>query len=239
MDDSFFNPNPQIESFSFDNGEACYVIDDALREPERLRQWAIEQRDDFKDLDFTAYPGTYLLPPQALGEALHTYFQSHIRQRFDVQRVLQMQSRLAMVTCQPAELKPFQRLCHIDQMGLPSIYSIQASVLYLFDDPALGGTSFYVPTRSDVETIELFRDATSLPTEQFNRRYDIAPGYMNGSNRYFRRIGQVPARWNRMIFYDANILHTGDITDPSRLSKDPSQGRLTFIGFFTSQRHTV
>ncbi|MDA3913156.1 MAG: DUF6445 family protein [Oleiagrimonas sp.] len=57
---------------------------------------------------------------------------------------------------------------------------------------------------------------------------------------YFQsHIGQVPARCNRMIFHDGNILHTGDIADPSRLSEDPSQGRLTFKGFFTSQRHTT
>jgi len=60
---------------------------------------------------------------------------------------------------------------------------------------------------------------------------------MIGSNRYFDRVASVPARWNRLIFYDGSLLHSGDIAAPDRLSADPQLGRLTLNGFFTCRRN--
>ncbi|KGI77614.1 DUF6445 family protein [Oleiagrimonas soli] len=235
----WFHPNPQIQTLRLEHGATCFVIDDVLREPERLRDWAIAQREAFKPVDFNAYPGIYLLPPNALAHAFHAFFLQHMRPHFDARRVLEMQSRLAMVTRPPEQLRPFQWLCHSDQVGVPTAYSIQASVLYLFEDEELGGTSFYAPSRTRQEISDLYHDASNLPATEFTRKRGIPPSYMNGSNAYFTRIGQAPARWNRMIFYDGNILHSGDIHDPRRLSSDPANGRLTFNGFFTCRRHTT
>jgi hypothetical protein len=60
---------------------------------------------------------------------------------------------------------------------------------------------------------------------------------MNDGNRYFRKVGGIDAKWNRLIFYDGDILHSGDIPAPERLSADPLTGRLTLNGFFTSRRN--
>ncbi|MGH9693519.1 MAG: DUF6445 family protein, partial [Bryobacteraceae bacterium] len=65
----------------------------------------------------------------------------------------------------------------------------------------------------------------------------ISPGYMIGDNDFFARTGTIPARWNRMIFYDGSLLHSGDIETPERLTNDPATGRLTFNGFFTARRN--
>ena len=70
------------------------------------------------------------------------------------------------------------------------------------------------------------------------RRYDMQPGYLYESNRYFERVAGVPAKWNRLIFYDGGVLHSGDIREPEKMSPDPRAGRLTLNGFFTSRRHT-
>jgi hypothetical protein len=40
-----------------------------------------------------------------------------------------------------------------------------------------------------------------------------------------------------LIFYDGGLLHSGDITAPGKLSKDPVAGRLTLNGFFTCRRN--
>ncbi len=93
--------------------------------------------------------------------------------------------------------------------------------------------------RSREEIAALFADSTSLSNEAFAQRHGIAPGYMRESNAYFERIGGVPARWNRLIFYDGSLLHSGDIPSADRLSDDPSIGRLTFNGFFVSRRHAA
>ena len=234
-----FNPEPQVERIQLANGQCCHVVDDVLLQPELLVEWAVQQRAQFRAVDFNAYPGQYLLLPSAIEEALQTFFVSHVRGLFDARRLLQMQCRLAMVTLPPQALRPAQWFCHADRFGLEPLQSIQASVLYLFKDEALGGTSFYEATHSPQVTQQLFADSSSLPPHAFSERYGIQPGYMHASNDYFRQIGHVPARWNRAIFYDGGIYHSGHIESPEKLSDDPLAGRLTLNGFFTCRRHCV
>ncbi len=232
-----FNPRPQIERMPLANGNACFVIDDALLEPERFVEAAAQRRAQFRRVDFNAYPGIYLMVPDAVETALRAFFVEHMRRAFDARRLLHTHCRLSMVTLSPEALRPYQWLCHSDNFGLQASHSIQASVLYLFKDEGLGGTGFYEPARPAAATAQLFADASTLSAAEFTERHGIAPGYMLESNAYFNRIGGVPARWNRLIFYDGSLLHSGDILAPEKLSADPAQGRLTFNGFFTSRRN--
>jgi len=232
-----FNPDAKIEHVVLDNGAACHVVDDALRDPDAFVAWAVAHAGAFRQVDFNAYPGTYLMTPAEVERALEQFFIVRMRQFFDARRLLKMHCRLSMITLPPEALRPYQWLCHTDRFGLDASQSIQASVLYLFRDSSLGGTSFYAPARSTDETAQLFADTTTLSNEAFTARYGIQPGYIGASNAWFTRVGGVPARWNRLIFYDGAVLHSGDIPDPARLSTDPAQGRLTFNGFFVSRRH--
>ena len=237
--EAVFHKDPRIERVALDNGDTCYVVDDALCEPERFVDWAAARRAEFRPVDFNAYPGTYRMMPAAIETALEDFFNQHMRGCFDARRMKKMHCRLSMVTLPPEALRPFQWLCHSDRFGLGPAESIQATVLYLFKDTALGGTSFYAPRRPREETAALFADSTSLSNEAFAQRHGIAPGYMRESNAYFERIGSVPARWNRLIFYDGSLLHSGDIPSEDRLSDYPTIGRLTFNGFFVSRRHAA
>lgn len=108
-----------------------------------------------------------------------------------------------------------------------------ASVLYLFKYESLGETSFYVPKKSEKETAALVHDSLHMTAQAFEEKYGVKQKYMQGSNAYFDQIRSVPAKWNRIIFYDGDIHHTADIVDERKLSKDPSLGRLTMNGFFT------
>lgn len=233
-----FNPSPQITRVELLDGRCCFVVDDVLLDPEALVAWAEANRAQFRPVDFNAYPGTYLAVPGALEAALQDFFHCHMRGLFDARRLIRMHCRLGMVTLPPQALRPFQWLCHSDHFGLDRTQSIQASVLYLFRDEALGGTSFYAATGTPQATRQLFGDASSLGAEAFTARYGVPPGYMVASNDYFRLVGTVPARWNRMVFYDGSLLHSGHITAPDRLTDEPANGRLTFNGFFTCRRRT-
>jgi hypothetical protein len=234
-----FNDHPRIEHVRFPNGGACLVVDDALREPDRLVDFASSSRADFRSVDFNAYPGIFLLAPAALEQAQCDFFNRHLRRFFDARRVLSSHCRLSMVTLSSDALKPRQWLCHRDGVGAEATQSIQASVLYLFADATLGGTSFYEPARPPEEIARLFHDASTLPEAQFVQKYSIARGYMNASNIYFNKVGSIAAQWNRLIFYDGSQLHSGDIPAPERLSDDPRTGRLTLNGFFTSRRRAA
>jgi hypothetical protein len=232
-----FNPRPRIELISLFPGQGYAVIDDALLEPERLVEFAAARSDAFHSVDYNAYPGILLPTPGAISTALNDFFCEHVRRYFDARRVQHMHSRLALVTLPPETLRPWQCIPHTDRFShLTNEQSIQASVLYLFDDPGLGGTSFYQPSLPPREIENLFEDANRLPAAEFVQRYDIAQGYTCDSNRGFRRVGGVAAKWNRLIFYDGAMLHSGDILAPERLSADPRKGRLTLNGFFTSRR---
>ncbi len=234
-----FNPNPRIERVPIVDEQCCYVIDDALRDPERLVDFATWQRAAFHSVDYNAYPGLLLPTPGIISDKLNAFFVDHVRRFFDARRVVHMHSRLALVTLPPEQLRPYQRICHSDTFSPNPQHSLQASVLYLFRDESLGGTSFYVPKLSPQETRQLFSDAASMPNAQFRQRYDIQPGYLCESNRYFDRVAGVPAKWNRLIFYDGGLLHSGDIHAPEKMNADPRSGRLTLNGFFTSRRRAA
>ena len=229
-----FNPRPRVQRVDLVPGQACLVIDDVLLEPERLVAYASAQRAQFRGGDF--YPGIQLPTPGEITLALKTFFVEHIRQHFHARRMLQMHSRLALTTLPAAALRPYQWICHSDNVDLPPEHSMQACVLYLFADPSLGGTGFYEPLRPWSELRQLYRDAGTLSSADFAARYGIAPGYQCASNSYFRRVGAVDAKWNRLIFYDGGMLHSADIFAPEKLGTDPHRGRLTLNGFFTSRR---
>jgi hypothetical protein len=232
-----FNPSARLSLASIGSRHHCLVVDEALVDPERVRQLAAERQADFRPIEGNAYPGICLAAPDALTQELGELFARSVRRHFDARRLIRMHCRYSLVTLAPAALRPFQGLCHRDGETIASDQSIQASVLYLFRDERLGGTSFYEPSRSVAETAALFADSRSLSAAEFTERYGLLPGYIQHTNGYFKCLGSVPARWNRMIFYDGSMLHSGDIDHPEGLSADPLQGRLTLNGFFTSRRN--
>lgn len=234
--DLSFNPRPQVEVLRFGNGGYCCVIDDFVRFPDEWVRYAVARRAQFAPAAPSGYPGISLAIDLGAAHAMREFFGFHMRRYFDARRLVQMVCRYSLVTLAPWELRPAQWICHQDPpLGDPSL-TRQASVLYLFHDDSLGGTSFYEPTRSFAETAQLFADALALDAPQFTERYGIQPSYLCDSNAYFTRTATVPARWNRAVFYSGALLHTGQITAPERLTADPATGRLTVNFFFSSRR---
>ena len=234
---ALFNPRAAVEVVRFDERHFCLVIDNALLEPELQLQYAASHRQEFRAVDFNAYPGVYLKAPAALVRELCDLFLWRLRRHFNARRSVDVHCRFSMVTLPPQALRPIQWLCHRDDGRLPPRLSMQASVLYLFHNPQLGGTSFFDPLQPVAETDALFEDARRLTPETFAHKYRLRYGYMREPNEYFHLLGNIPARWNRLIVYDGGMLHTGDIGAPEQLSDDPLTGRLTLNGFFTSTRN--
>ncbi len=107
-----------------------------------------------------------------------------------------------------------------------------ACVVYLFDAPGMGGTSFYAPRQSLEDTAQLLRAAR-------DGQLDVAPSYLHTSNAWFEQVCTVPAAFNRAIFYDGSVFHAAQITAPAMLSDDPARGRLTMNGFFRYRKNAV
>ena len=234
---ALFNPQPRIEFLRFDAQASCLVVDNALIDPEAVRRFAVTRRADFMQAPFNAYPGIELAMPREFSALLQDFFDRHVRNGLGGRRTVRMHSRLAMVTTPPSALEPRQRICHRDSAWIDPAHAIAASVLYLFEDGTLGGTNFYRPRLPEAAIKQLVHDSSVMDRASFDARHpSIAHDYLDESNDYFERIGQVSSRWNRMIFYDGRLFHSGAVGGAQALTGDPATGRLTLNGFFTCSR---
>lgn len=229
----FFNPAPRVDEVVVGPGQRCLVIDDALIDPAGLVDWVDRHR--FESAEGNAYPGQLMEAVSVLEQSLDGFFTQHVRPRLGARRTLGMYARFSLATLAPDALQPGQWQCHRDRVAVaPALCA--ASVLYLFHDVRLGGTSFYRPRGTAAQLERMLHDAQALDAASFSARYGVHPGYMTGSNDHFEQTGHVPAAWNRLIFYDGGQFHSGHITHPELLSDDAHRGRLTFNGFFACRR---
>ena len=150
-----------------------------------------------------------------------------------------MSTYLSMATRQPGELAPLQRLPHSDPRASLERNNY-AALVYLFNDAGLGGTGFYRWTNR-----ELIEQATAMEMEQAGSSasfleehlgmYRQPPQYMAGSNEVAELLLEIPARFNRLLFYSGDVPHSAHIPHPERLSPDFAKGRLT-LNCFASVR---
>jgi hypothetical protein len=231
-----FNPTPVIEEVLLDDGNPVLVVDDVLLHPGQLVDYASEHRASLTPSPHNAYPGIQFPTPDAVREQLGDFFAQHIRSRLGARRTQRLHARLSMVTLPPQALQARQSIPHRDSQGLDARECIAASVLYLFADPELGGTSFFLPKKSDLETRLLVHDSSTLSAADFTQKHGIPAGYFTASNDWFECMGTLAAKWNRMIFYGGNLFHSGHVAAPEKLDDDPCRGRLTLNGFFTCTR---
>ena len=232
-----FNPNPRVSVLPLAGERPCIVIDDVLANPDAVVAWAASQT--FVSPAGNFYPGLVLDLPDAFAQRLVDVFTVHARGRLGGRRTLGATVRLAMVTTPPGKLDPCQWQCHRDRLGdAPESTLDVASVLYLFRDPSLGGTSFYRPLRQIRQIRHMIAESLQLDATSFGARYGVKPGYMMEGNAYFEHVARVPAAWNRMIFYDGGIFHSGDIGRPEALNADPRTGRLSMNSFITCRTNT-
>ncbi len=231
-----FNPRPRIDIVPIAGRHVCYVIDNALLDPDDLVDYAEAHLDRFEETRHNAYPGPELRMPVDFSARLDAFFGEHLRKAFAVRRTERMYSRLAITATPPERLAPSQSICHVDRLSVDAQHRIVASVLYLFRDERLGGTSFYAPKHPPQTIVPLIQDAGRLDAENFKARYGIDTGYMTASNAWFEKLTTVPARYNRIIFYEGTLFHSGEIAHPELLNRDPRRGRLSLNGFFTCRR---
>lgn len=226
-----FNPDALIRRAEIGDGRYCIVVDDLLLEPHKMVAQAVARREAFASAPVNCYPGMEQPMPAEFNAALDGFFTRHLLPAFGATRILGMATRMSMVTLRPEQLMPQQRICHRDARECPPGEGAAASVLYLFEDARMGGTSFYRPLRHPEEIDFLLHQARLMDNDAFSKVIGAEPSYYNGDGRYFEKICTVPAAWNRAIFYDATTFHSGQIDAPELLDADPARGRLTINAF--------
>ena len=89
------------------------------------------------------YPGVLYDVPRSAMDDIQRFIRSHMSRRFSFFKGdIRTSTYLSMATRQPGELGPLQRLPHSDPRANPERHNY-AALVYLFDNPELGGTGFY------------------------------------------------------------------------------------------------
>jgi len=214
------------------------VVDDFLRNPHDLVDYALRHRRDFF-MQERAYPGLVLPLEFQLLADIKRFIRSEMSRFFGFLRGdIKLESNLALTTMMPDELSWIQRLCHIDPRTAPERRNY-ASVLYLFDNPKFGGTGFYrwkdIEFWEKMKALQLNDPDAGLDTlkDRFQMFRD-PPCYQTESNAAADLLDMVPARFNRLIFYPGSLPHSAYISQPELLSADPEKGRLTLNCFVSA-----
>jgi len=136
---------------------------------------------------------------------------------------------LSMVTLPPDRLAPLQCIPHIDIADPMRI----AFLHYLCDD-RFGGTAFFRHRATGLETISPTQEATYLTArDREMAAQQPAKAYVSDKTACYETVGFVPARFNRVVVYRSQLLHSGRIPDGMNFSSNPSEGRLTTNVFVT------
>lgn len=205
------------------------LVDNFVAEPERLVDYAArhEDRRTVKGM----YPGLRLDTPQDYMTLMHASLGETIARTFDLgpRDVAEVESFFSIVMMPPAQLHPLQRIPHFDGANPKDI----AFLHYLCDEEH-GGTSFYRHKTSGYEYVNHTRYKPYLQKLQSELDTIGLPEpsqYMNGDTEIFERIASVDAKYNRLIIYPGNSLHSGDIAEDYAFDPDSTTGRLTITSF--------
>lgn len=229
------NNNLQLQRHEIADGAFCIVVDDFLANPEELIDFACENADHAY-VPKIPYPGMYLRLGDEMLADFHRFVRTRMGRVFSYLRSdMTLTTNLSMVTFRPDQLSNYQRLCHIDPPDALGRRRF-ASLVYLFKNEDLGGTAFYRWKQPDIMNWALALEgrrpgsATALLAEH-SAAFRDPPQYIAGSNELAELLHVVPPRFNRMVFYSGEILHSAHITSPDLLSTNYREGRLTLNCF--------
>lgn len=134
----------------------------------------------------------------------------------------------SLITTPADQLAMPQRIPHFDSLGSDGI----ASIHYLFRAP-YGGTAFYRHRRTGFESVdESRRDAYFAALESELAGPDApAAAYIDGDTALFEQVHAESGRFNRILFYRRNALHSGSIARTFVPDGNPLTGRLSINSF--------
>ena len=232
------NPDLEIQASRITDKHTCVVIDDFLNNPHDAVDYAIGHAEEFITLE-RAYPGLVLPMDNGLTSNINHFIQREMSRMFPFCRGgINFHTQFSLATLQPEEFTWIQRLCHSDPRLEPGRVNF-AALLYLFDDPEMGGTGFY-----RWKDPEFWQEMTALQRADPDAGLDLLKDkfqmfrdpacYMTESNEVADLLDTVPARFNRFVFYSGDIPHSACISDPGMLSGNPAEGRLTLKSFVSA-----
>ena len=202
------------------------IVDDLLSDAEAVAEAAC--RLTYGPPARAGYPGVNADIDRDFAAALLTQLRPPLQQVFGVPVAapLACDGYFGLVCTPEHDLSPRQGVPHVDTTQPHSL-----AILYYLCQPEFGGTGFFRHRATGVETVTEDRRAdfeAALAVELEGRR----PAYPRADDPAFEVIGQAEAKFNRMLVYPGNLLHSGLVV-PEHVSADPAKGRLTANVFVT------
>ena len=237
--DPAFALNPRVTAALEHVGaerEPLLVLDEVLANPQELITYAAEEvRFEPVWGPHGGYPGVRAPAPLNYVERLVRSVGPLIERAFDLRRVklARAECSFSLVTLPPDQLVPAQRAPHVD-----TIDPLQFALLHYLCGPEHGGTAFYRHHATGFETMAASRQAEYGRVRAAEQETaENSKGYIVKDDAFFKQTGTVRSRLNRVAIYRSCLLHSGLISDPSKLSADPRTGRLT-ANIFISYRQS-
>jgi hypothetical protein len=212
--------------------EPVVTVDKLLRKPAALVDFAA------KEVDFTpawtahgGYPGLRAPAPLNYANKLVRALSPIIERAYSLKNMKPVQANcyLSLVTLKPGQLAPLQSIPHIDIAD-----PLRFAFLHFLCDEHFGGTAFYRHRATGFETINAQQEPVYLEARD---RELAAKGpvtdYIDGDTDHYEQTSTVDARWNRVLIYRSQLLHSGQIPPGFNFSADPREGRLTANVFVT------
>lgn len=202
------------------------VIDDFVADPDELVEIAATKA--YSDVA-SYYPGVRAKAPLTYQHFILGKFGGLFREFFEIPTTLRFTAcQFSLVTRGHAELNDLQRIPHIDSLS----YRELAFVHYLFRAD-LGGTGFYRHRATGFEIVDEARKLEYFEWVQKEKEGPNRPeaAYINGDTALYERIHAQEARFNRVLVYRRNSLHSGSIARDFVVDPNPRTGRLSVNGF--------
>ncbi|MFL6734696.1 MAG: DUF6445 family protein [Sphingomicrobium sp.] len=221
------NPSAAMQLFRHGREQQpLIVIDDMLADPEAWRAAAARER--FGKIG-AYYPGLRAPVAEAAALAMRDELRDVLADAFALDTVPPLfECYFSLVTTQPHELAPIQRLPHVDGLERDRI-----AILIFLSGGEMGGTAFYRQRATGFETLDVER----YPHFEGALRSGVAehglppPGYISGDTPLYEKIASYDARPNRALIYRSHALHCAEIPADAPLDADPLKGRLTINSF--------
>ena len=213
--------------------EPVLSVERVLAQPETLVEYAARETSFAPAWGPSGgYPGVRAPAPLNYVEKLVRALDPLVRRAFDLANVklARAECNFSIVTLPPAELKPLQRIPHVDTTD-----PLQFAILHYLCGPEKGGTAFYRHRATGFEA--LTPERTQLFEQTRDRELsELGDGYIASDSEHYEQTAAFDARFDRVLIYRSRVLHSGQIPPSATFSDDPRHGRLTANIFLNYRR---
>ncbi|BAJ00992.1 DUF6445 family protein [Shewanella violacea] len=232
MKDIKLNPDLRINKVKIP-GTSLYVVivDEFLLDTSSVMNFAHNIayfNPMFSDNSF--YPGIRDNMPLPYMRLLKSFFEDRIITKNNSQNDTVSSFHkclLSLTTCQPSQLTTEQKLPHIDSFDERDY----AFVHYLSGEE-LGGTSLYrYKPENLIQFTEEYQPILAKMFTDIKNSPEDHEGYITSSTSVFEQVLKIDAKFNRLVIYQGNLLHSANLISKESYNNDPKTGRLSIASF--------